>query len=391
MSNEADSRDTTPTVRWSETAAEVPSANITEPSGGVKNVGWVPGVSRPNGNWWNWLHWADGVFHRYVENLLELLWPLNQMMPGGVGGAVSAGVGLSVDVTRGQAWIQGAFYKIPAVTNLALDTAGLLHPRIDLIVGQVSGGLSEWAVITGTPHASPATPTPSAGQVAVAHVRVNALAVVPTAITDDRTFGLISLDDITAVKNFAAGDLGGGDSMVTIDQAGVNLGNGQVIVTETVVTVEPESFFLASAIVRKLPVGAAAFAEDAGTPTRLSSGSGWSGGIGDSVIAPVPLQRGAVITDVRVWGTKAAVNANLVLSLQARDKVLGTVTYTEGPVDNDGTPTGDFELAIGGLSISVGDQPDQLAIRVLFDDTGGVVQLYGAEVEYTLTKPFDGL
>ncbi len=147
-------------------------------------------------------HPADS-FRRLIEALAPA--------PGIVGSghlAVSAlgTPNMSVNVAAGEAIVpgtesavaQGSYHVVnDATVNLTIAASNPTNPRNDLIVARVrdadySGADRDWllAVITGTPAASPADPTPPANSVTLARVRVDAAAtsIVAGKITDLRPY-----------------------------------------------------------------------------------------------------------------------------------------------------------------------------------------------------------
>lgn len=132
---------------------------------------------------------------------------------GGTELTVSAGTGLAVDVSAGQAMVRGHYYISTATESLALATADATNPRLDLVVLKLDPVLNSivLAVKTGTPGASPVAPTPvqtDAGvwEMPLAQVLVPATAGVPSTITDLRRFmgGRISMwsDDTRPTTEF---------------------------------------------------------------------------------------------------------------------------------------------------------------------------------------------
>lgn len=115
----------------------------------------------------------------------------------------AAGANMSVDVSTGYGWLPGqstttqGMYTVvsDAITNLAIATANVTNPRIDLVYMQLqdaaySGSNNQFvqAVVTGTPAVSPLVPALPANSIPLARVAVaaNATSVVTANITDVR-------------------------------------------------------------------------------------------------------------------------------------------------------------------------------------------------------------
>lgn len=154
----------------------------------------------------------------------------------------SAGADMSIDVAGGAIWIagtedayQGVYYcENRGVTNIPVQAADVVHPRIDLVVARVydssySGTQDEWAldIVTGTPAASPVAPSLPANSFSLATINVaaNATTVVDANITDTRV-----LTDETITGNLVVG----GDLTVTGNLTAAN--QGSVLITPTSVT-----------------------------------------------------------------------------------------------------------------------------------------------------------
>lgn len=400
MAGEANSRDTVPNYRWGETAGGGSvSANVAEPSGGKKNTGWVPGVDGLVGEWLNWLSWAAGVFLRYLENVLGLGLTDNHVMSGAAGteGVITAGVGLSVNVTSSRVWIDGAMYTVSAASNLALAAADPTNPRTDLIYAHLSGGIPVYAVVTGTASASLPPPTPAlpAGSVQIGTARVAAAAVVPSVILSLREFGRLSLDRVIARERLDVGDVAG-TPVVTISDAS-GLGNGITVggvffanPDLGLIGVDAEAVTFLAAIRRKFDLSGADFQVSGGSPALAASGDyvGASAGV-DEVLAAVHIPNGGTITAIRLYGNRASNTDGLSIEIRKRAKGSGALTAI-GLVDNAGTgATGDFILASTGLSESV-TQAGVYMFRVQWLG-GGVVEFWAAEVEWDELNPFDGI
>lgn len=397
MANEADSRSTTPFPRWSETAAQVPSVNVTEPSGGKKDVGWLPGADGVVGEWWNWLHWAAGVFFRYLENWLGLAFVDNALLAGTLNteGVITAGVGLSVDITACRLWITGAMYKVPAAVNLALAAADPTNPRIDLIYAKVSAGSPSYDKVTGTPAAIPAVPTLPAGGCVIGTVRVNATAVVPGTIGSLREFGRLALDRFVARARIDIGDpLAPTVKVDTVSGLGNGLWCGigasplfQANVDLGYILLEPEAVNFTAPIIRRCDVDGSELVLAGGSSGSLSILSDGSCKLTGGAIAyaAVRIPNGATITAVRAHGTKVSSLDDFHLGLFRRDKSTGTfVDLTTSP-GNAGAAL-PFLFSVALIAPESVSQDATYVVRVFGDAT-----LFSATVEYTETKPFDGL
>lgn len=439
MSNEADSRDTTPFPRWAETAAEVPSVNVTEPSGGKKDVGWLPGVDGIVGPWWNWLHWATGVFIRHIENIFALGLTRNHIMAGAAAGegAVTAGVGLTVNVASSRCWLQGAMYVVPAEVNKTLTAADPTDPRIDIVVARVTGGVAAYTKITGTPAPSPSAPAALDTDAVMAEVTVPAAAAAPGAIVNRREFGAVSLDRIIAVDRLDAGSTGGADAMLYVDgpqelfrigtlaipgmsyasgagfvvssdfefvgdikgttdfdgfQAGGDITLTGDFVSAGNTQVAPETFELLASITRKYDMSVGDFVFAGGNALALSGAPAvfavTTGNVSD-VIGAVRVPNGVVITAVRVRGTKTATDAFILIDFRSVAKATNASVFTDA-ANNNGTGTGAFSLDITGLAHAV-DQNEVYYLLLRLTGGAGTITLWNAEVEYTEDTPFDGL
>lgn len=105
------------------------------------------------------------------------------------GGAVTAGAGLSVNVSASEIrpdgpGVTGPYLAGTAATNLAIGANASGNPRIDLVTHPVAGGAA--AVTAGTPAAVPVAPATPAGKIPLATVAVANGAVAPGTITDVR-------------------------------------------------------------------------------------------------------------------------------------------------------------------------------------------------------------
>jgi hypothetical protein len=405
-----DSRHNVTNPRWASTTGYVLHANAVEPPGPQKDTGWQPGVDVPVGEWWNWLHQQVFLFFAYLESFLSRFLTLNHVMRQGKAsgtGAVTAGAGLSVNVTISRVWLGGAMYEVPAATNLALAAADPTNPRYDLVVAQLNSGVPVYAVVTGTPAASPVEPTPTSSQVPFARVRVEAAGVVPGAIADRRIYGALGLDELDADRTLRAGDMGGGTYLFEVDHDAAAIGRvkigptglveigGSLIVVSpgaSQVQITPEAVLFNTPIRRKFDLPRAAFTEINNVDRQVIGGQEAyvDTGAVPFVRAPVHIPNGGVITAVRVYGYRATNTPGFGTTLLAINKGTGAGT-TVANNNNAGTgPTGNFTQQITGLSHSV-DQSQVYEITILWSAAAGDLGLRAAEVEWEETKPFDGI
>lgn len=407
-----DSRHNVSNPRWAVSNSYLLDPNAVEPPGPQKDTGWQPGVDVPVGEWWNWLHQQTSIFLAYIESWVGRMFNANHVMrnaKGSTAGEVTAGAGLSVNVALGRAWIGGAMYEVAAVTNLALAAADPTNPRYDMVVMRVTGGVPSYAVVTGTPAASPTEPAVSSSEVPLARVRVNAAAVVPGTIIDRRIFGKMSLDELDADRTFRAGDLGGGDWLLEVDDdvnvggririapvAGlVDIGDGLILVSpgSNQVQIDPEAVEFPAPIRRKFDLPRAAFVDRTNVDRQTIGGQEAfvDVGAGSGVIAAVHVPNGGVITAVRLYGYRATVTPGFTAALVGYGKGTGVGTTVALLPSNAGSgPTGNFTQELTGLSHTV-DQSRCYELGILWVDASGDLGLRAAEVEWEETKPFDGI
>jgi hypothetical protein len=405
-----DSRHNVTNPRWASTTGYVLDANAVEPPGPQKDTGWQPGVDVPVGEWWNWLHLQAFLMFSYFESWFAKAFPTNHIMRSAKGsgaGVITAGAGLSVNVTAGRGWVEGAMYEAPVATNLALAAADPTNPRLDRVVIRVTGGVPAYAVVTGTPAATPVAPSVASNEVAVGTVRVNAAAVVPGSITDGRIFGAMALDEIDADRTFRAGDLGGGDWLLEVDDDAVvggrvkiaptgllDIGNSLIVVSpgssQILLNAEAVQF---PAIRRKFDIPRADLT-DRTNVSRISIGgqealvdtSGTAG-----VIAAVRIPNGGVITAVRLYGYRATTTPGFAAGLVGYAKGTGAGVSVGAIPSNAGAgPTGNFTQEVTGLSHVV-DQSKCYELAIVWVDNAGDLGLRAAEVEWEESKPFDGI
>jgi hypothetical protein len=406
-----DSRHNVTNPRWASTTGYVLDPNAVEPPGPQKDTGWQPGVDVPVGEWWNWLHQQAFLFFAYLESWFAKALPTNHIMrnaKGSAAGTITAGAGLSVNVTALRAWVEGAMYEAPAATNLALAAADPTNPRLDRVVIRVTGGVPAFAIVTGTPAASPALPAVASNEVAVGSVRVNAAAVVPGTITDGRIFGAMELDELDADRTFRAGDLGGGNWLLEVDDDAVvggrvtiapvsglvNIGNSTLIVLPGTqqVSIVPEGVQFSAAIRRKFDLPRAAFTETSDVD-RLSLGGQEAfvdTGATPFVRAPVRIPNGGVITAVRVYGYRATNTPGFLTTLVAINKGTGAGTNVASDNNAGSGPVNNFTQQIAGLSHDV-DQSQVYELTIVWSGASGDLGLRAAEVEWEESKPFDGI
>lgn len=407
-----DSRHNFSNPRWAVTNADVLDPNAVEPPGPQKDTGWQPGVDVPVGEWWNWLHQQAAIFFAYLESWFAKAFTVNHVMRGGKAtsaGAVSAGAGLSVNVTLSRVWIDGAMYEVPAATNLALAAADPTDPRFDIVVAELVSGVPAYTVVTGTPAASPAEPTLSADQVPYARVRVNAAAGAPGSIVQRQIYGAQELDELEVDRTFRAGDLGGGDWLLEVDDdvnvggririapvAGlVDIGDGLILVSpgSNQVQIDPEAVEFPAPIRRKFDLPRAAFVDRTNVDRQTIGGQEAfvDVGAGSGVIAAVHVPNGGVITAVRLYGYRGTNTPGFTAVLSGYGKGTGVGTTVALLPSNAGSgPTGNFTQELTGLSHTV-DQSRCYELGILWVDASGDLGLRAAEVEWEESRPFDGI
>jgi hypothetical protein len=405
MANEANSRDTVPQFRWGETSGGGSvSANVVEPSSGKKDTGWVPGVDGIVGEWWNWLHWAARVAFRYTENAFGLGLVDNHVMAGAINteGVITNGAGLTVNVSSARCWIGGALYTVPAATNLALAAADPSDDRLDLVYAKTSGSpaVPSYAVVTGTPSGTLPLPTPAlpAGGVVIGTVKVAAAATTPSTKASLREFGRVSLDRVIARERLDVGDVSGTPVVTILDAAG--LSNGLTVGDPTdpilqanpgldVITLHPEAVTFSSSIRRKFDVDGSSFVSQG--PATLENDGSLALQSSEVAWAPVRVPHGCSITAVRVHGGKVSTPDGISeLHLYARAKATGALTDLGPATGNDGVAGSPFTLEALISPAHVVTQTKTYFIEIHGAASSGAV-VYGAEVEYEETNPFDGI
>lgn len=412
-----DSRHNFKLPRWASDTSGVASGNETEPPSQQKDDGWVPNVDSINGRWWNWLHQQAYYWFSYAENLWDRRWTVAHVMRSAAGtnaGEVTAGTGLAVDVVAARVWIDGAMYLVPAATDLALAAADPTDPRYDLVIARLNGGVPEYAVLTGTPAPAPVEPTPTTSQVPCARVRVNASASAPSSISDRRRFGVLEIDTLEASQDLDVGDdgdvvsirangganptvslFGGTSGLASLDIGGILtwlVETGPLSLANLVgdLVIPPEQVLFSSAITRKFDISGVDFA--AAVP--IHTGFGVADGrvlavdAAGSCAAPVRVPNGATITAIRVYGTKPGAS-NVTATLRRVIKATGVVSDLAS-ADTSALGTGDFVISDTGLGLAVA-QTGVLYLALTFSSNTDSVEVWGAEVEYTQLRPFDGL
>lgn len=403
-----DSRHTITVPRWAVSTGEVLDPNAVAPPGPQQDTGWVPGVDVPVGNWWNWLHQQTGLFLEYFESIAAKRWTndhLPRTQKGTTALSVSAGVGLSVNVVAGYAWLQGAQYQFAAATNLALVAADPTNPRYDLVVVQQVGGVPSIAVVTGTPAAAPAEPSIASNQLTIARLRVAAAAVAPSLFVDRRIFGALSLARFAVDTRLAAGDIGGGSYLLDVDteltpvirigETGTTiLGTSQITIFDAAnqIHVSPEAVQFTAPIRRKYDIGVTAFTDRRNVERNDASGlSLLDNGAVPHAYAAVRIPNGGTITTVRLYGNRVTNTPGFSAILYAVAKGTGVQTVLGTMASNAGTgATGDFTRTLGGISHVV-DQSNTYELFVLWIGSAADLRLRGAEVEWEESKPFDGI
>jgi hypothetical protein len=402
-----DSNHTAPEPRWGMNTGETVDADVIEPADAKKDIGWNPG-EKPPAEWFNWVLWAAYMRVAYFASMIAKRWTLNHVMRNGKvanAGAVTAGAGLSVNVSLSRVWIEGAMYEVPAAVNLALAAADPTNPRNDLVVAQLTLGVPSYAIVTGTPAATPADPALASDEVAMARVRVPALAVVPGTITSLRQFGALGLDHLEVDDTFELGDLGGGTFLIEGNAGGNGLlkmlgGLLSFNFTTGKVTVEPEALVFPAPIRRKIDKGPHEFAVT--DPTNMvvtyagAFGDRYRVGFGNTVPAQFAyvqfcVPNGGEITAVRVYGDRNTTDAGVEIELRSFEKGGGAMTVL-GTISNYALgAAGPFTLSLTGLS-EVVDQSKFYELQIKWESaTNEPTGIIGAELEYEETMPFDGI
>jgi hypothetical protein len=405
-----DSRNTVSLPRWAATGGETLAGDSEEPPGPQKDTGWQAGIDVPVLNWFNWLHQQAYLFLAYLEILLGNVLTIPHLLrhqKGTTAFQVSAGAGLSVNVVGGQALIDDAKYEFASVTNLALAAADPTDPRFDLVALEVVGGVPAIVVVTGTPAASPAEPSLSAGQLQIARLRVNAAAVAPSSFVARRTFGAMAMDRFEADIRLVAGDMGGGAFLFDLDtelSPVLRLGEGgtTIIGTDlitifdgaTQIFIEPEAVQFPAPIRRKFDIPVAGFAER--TDAERDNTFGGGAALKDTTAlatayAAVRVPNGATITAFRLYGYRVTNAPGFFGFLYSVEKGTGVQTAVGVIPTNAGSgSSGNFTQAVTGLAIAV-DQSKTYEIFVNWDSSAGDLGLRGAEVEWEESKPWDGI
>lgn len=415
-----DSRDGFKYPRWGSTTGDVPTAYAAEPPGQKKDDGWEPGVDKPTGEWWNWLHQQTYYFLRYIEGTWLRRWTephLFRSEKGTSAADVSAGVGLSVDVVTAQVWMEGFQFTVPAATNLALAAADPTNDRFDLVVARVVAGMPTYAVITGTPAASPAEPSPLADDVPIARVRVNATATVPGSIAYRREYGVLELDKVRADSELIVGDDSGNpvlraneSQQVFMLEGGAgswDVGNGQLTMVVGAglslagltgdFTIPAEQVALSAAVTRKYQVSAAGFMDQSPgglvysfAPATFNARVAGSAGDGAGVDLNIPAD--SVITEVQLFINRITLDETMALRIMKALKTTGVATELGVQTLTSGVgSTGDQTMTITGLSETVDDNYTYY-LRISWSGLGtDVTYVHAADVTYTQTRPFDSV
>ncbi|HHO53825.1 MAG TPA: hypothetical protein ENK18_23870 [Deltaproteobacteria bacterium] len=406
-----DSRDKFKTPRWGvPDGGDVLAPGVAEPPGVKKDTGWIPGVDTPNILWWNWLHNQTSIFLEYLERLWSRLWADNHLprnQPAGAG-LVTAGTGLSVDVAPAGSFIEGAVYEVAAVTGLALTAADPTHGRWDLIVSQLSSGVPEYAVVTGTPAATPTVPTPTSSQTVHARVKVDAAATTPSLIQDVREFGALSVDTARVDKALLAGEVGGPFPLVFLDGGlqQLRLGSAaaalfEVLNLSSLVRIGGDLLQVNTASnTLILDGGKTRFStpeeglydlpfsdflpNDAGNPSN--NGVKWDLTSNDFLTAAVRVPNGATITQARLYvdlPTGAQVRFALVRPVKGTVNTAPIVATIHSPVGG-----GQQTITLSGLSQPV-TQGGFYRVTVLA--LAGSPSIQGADVRYEIESNAFGL
>jgi hypothetical protein len=411
-----DSRHTAPLPRWGMTTGEAVDSDVVEPADAKKDIGWLPASEKPPAEYFNWLSWAAYMCLSYIDSWVAKRWTLNHVMRNGKvanAGAVTPGAGLSVNVSLSRVWIEGAMYEVPAAVNLALAAADPTDPRNDLVVAQLTLGVPSYAIVTGTPAATPTDPALASDEVAMARVRVPALAVVPGTITSLRQFGALALDHLEVDQTLLMGDMGGGLYLVQgntdnggvlrlIEQGSLYVGGALLSVLQATgeIFIEPEAVKFPAPIRRKIDKGPHEF----GVSDAANMFVTYATGLGDRSLTAqgnqVPAQiayvqfcvpNGAIIKAARVYGNRAANDRGLTIELRSFAKGTGAKVVLGTATNLSTGAAGTFTLGITGLTEPV-DQSKFYELRIDYVGVGiDATAVFGAELEYEETKPFDGI
>jgi hypothetical protein len=412
VSEEFKSRHNLRIPRWGDNdAGTVQSVHVTEPSGGVKDTGWIPGPVNAGGTgivgpWWNWLHYMAGQFFRYLDLRAALLWTRPSLMPGSAAGecAVTIGAGMSVNVATGRVMILGGMHSVPAVVGLALDPAHATLSRIDLVVARIVAAVPTYAVISGTPGATPAPPLPLFGDVVLAQAFVLPAAGAPFLILDLREFGALDIDAIRVTRNLYAGQVTpGAPYLLDVDarvEKRVRLGSStdpqlEVDANNGRINVKADQFRTFEDVVGYYDITPGDFQDLFGFGGEVGVGPinhTYGAQIGDGqAIAPIRLPPNSTIRAWRVYGAKGGtdnVSASLITKVKATNAA-GMIGVTRS-TDALGNGSGAFVLVNSGLSIAY-DPAKIYELLVDFHDAGTDLEIFAAEVEYTVRNPLKGI
>jgi hypothetical protein len=131
----------------------------------------------------------------------------------------SFGTGMVLLIDTGRAWVRGRYYENTASVSLSISAANATNPRIDRVVLRldVTNRNIGLAIKTGTPAASPVTPTLTQNstiyELPICRYTVTAGATLPTNLVDERQYnsliGQASVDTsgwnpITATLTYAS-------------------------------------------------------------------------------------------------------------------------------------------------------------------------------------------
>lgn len=289
-------------LRWAATTALVRAANVSDPAGAVKDVGWATNGAH-NSAYENNSRADTYVIARWlVEDILPQLHPWNGLLPGQQDILVAPGaLSLQLSILERRYWLGSQLVTVPANAALAYTSnPGPASPRNDYVAVEVTNGVGTYIHVPGD-NTTGNLPTLAANQHALATFEVG---IGPAGNTPQNT-------------------------TIVMFQPAVRP-ESRVNPTETIV----------------MGISAAAWRElltVSQTYLDISNGRGTIsfrrvGGVGGWALFPVDVPVGATITAIRARGVKdltAPATSGFVMALRRR--LLATdQPYTDlATVDNE--------------------------------------------------------